>query len=84
MPCAELKMNRASALVQMARVGGVSVGDQLWSRAEQSLAAVQLGHTDLGRQVVPEWRLAYVRAALAFKEGSVQEFIAAIRSTHAR
>jgi hypothetical protein len=60
---------RASALAQMARTARVSPDDQLWSRAEENLAAVEHGHRELGRQVVPEWRLAYVRAALALKDG---------------
>jgi len=67
----EAQFERASALTQMARVGKVSANDQLWSQAEQNLAAVEIGHRNLGRQVVPEWRLAYVRAALALKDGNV-------------
>lgn len=65
----EARFERASALAQMARVARVSPADRLWSRAEENLAAVEHGHRALGAQVVPEWRLAYVRAALALKGG---------------
>jgi hypothetical protein len=67
----EARFERASALTQMARTERVSANDQLWSQAEQNLAAIEIGHRELGRLVVPGWRLAYVRAALAFRDGNV-------------
>jgi cellulose synthase operon protein C len=67
----EARFERASALTQMARIGRVSANDQLWSQAEQNLAAIELGHAKLGRPVVPAWRLAYIRAALALRDGDV-------------
>lgn len=60
----EARFERASALAQMARKAGVSPEDQLWSRADENLALVERG-----AHAVPQWRLAYVRAALAQKDG---------------
>lgn len=64
----EARFERASALTQMARIGRVSANDQLWSQAEQNLTAIELGHAKLGRVVIPAWRLAYIRAALALRD----------------
>ncbi|HEX5994943.1 MAG TPA: peptidoglycan-binding domain-containing protein [Jiangellales bacterium] len=67
----EAQFERASALTQMARVRSVSTGDQLWSRAQRCLDAVEVGQATLRRPVIPEWRLAYVRAAVAMKDGQL-------------
>ena len=65
----EARYELAAALTQMARVGGVEAADQLWSRAEENFAAVVRDREGHGADVVPDWRLAYVRAALALKSG---------------
>lgn len=65
----EARYELAAALTQQARVGGVEAADQLWSRAEENFAAVVRDAEGPGANVVPEWRLAYVRAALALKSG---------------
>lgn len=64
----EARFERASALTQMARIGRVGANDQLWSQAEQNLAAIELGQGKLGRTVIPGWRLAYIRSALALRD----------------
>ncbi|MET0133691.1 MAG: peptidoglycan-binding domain-containing protein [Kibdelosporangium sp.] len=65
----QARFELASALTQIARMSGVEAADQLWSRAEENFAKVQ--HSRLN--VVPEWRLAYVRAALALRAGELDE-----------
>ncbi|QQQ80033.1 peptidoglycan-binding protein [Saccharothrix sp. 6-C] len=65
----EARYELAAALTQLARVGGVEAADQLWSRAEENFAAVVRDADGPGATVVPDWRLAYVRAALAVKSG---------------
>ncbi|GAB2967155.1 AAA family ATPase [Saccharothrix stipae] len=65
----EARYELAAALTQMARVGDVEAADQLWSRAEENFAAVVQDRDGPGAEVVPDWRLAYVRAALAVKSG---------------
>ncbi|MFE9747874.1 peptidoglycan-binding protein [Saccharothrix saharensis] len=67
----EARYELAAALTQVARVGGVEAADQLWSRAEENFAAVVREQDGSGADVVPDWRLAYVRAALALKSGDV-------------
>ncbi|MCC8243302.1 peptidoglycan-binding protein [Saccharothrix luteola] len=67
----EARYELAAALTQMARQGGVEAADQLWSRAEENFSAVVRDRDDFGADVVPDWRLAYVRAALALKSGDV-------------
>ncbi|PSL57192.1 putative peptidoglycan binding protein [Saccharothrix carnea] len=62
----EARYELAAALTQLAMASGAEAADQLWSRAEENFAAVL---RDQGAGVVPEWRLAYVRAALALKSG---------------
>ncbi|MEU4746764.1 hypothetical protein AB0G02_40790, partial [Actinosynnema sp. NPDC023658] len=65
----EARYELAAALTQMARLGGVTAADQLWSRAEENYTAVVREQRRRGVDVVPDWRLAYVRAALALKCG---------------
>ncbi|NUS63861.1 MAG: hypothetical protein HOQ46_09440, partial [Saccharothrix sp.] len=65
----EARYELAAALTQLARVGGVEAADQLWSRAEENFAAVLRDAEGPGADVVPQWRLGYVRAALALKSG---------------
>ncbi|MCE6998161.1 peptidoglycan-binding protein [Saccharothrix sp. S26] len=65
----EARYELAAALTQVARVDGVEAADQLWSRAEENFAAVVRDRAEPGVDVVPDWRLAYVRAALALKSG---------------
>ena len=69
----EARYELAAALTQLARVGGVEAADQLWSRAEENFAAVV---RDAGTHVVPQWRLGYVRAALALKSGDTATALA--------
>lgn len=67
----EARYELAAALTQLARQGGAEAADQLWSRAEENFSAVVRDRDDFGADVVPDWRLGYVRAALALKSGDV-------------
>lgn len=63
----------ASAQTQLARMSGAEAADQQWSRAEENVSAVERAHQQLGTEVVPRWRMAYVRAALALKADELDE-----------
>jgi hypothetical protein len=54
----------ARAKIDLARRGGAPTDDKVWGEAEEALARVDQLQLDFGR-VVPEARLAFVRAALA-------------------
>jgi cellulose synthase operon protein C len=69
----EANFELACALTELARARRVAPDDQLWSRAEQSLSAVERGEEKVGSRVIPSSALAYVRAGLALKDGRVDE-----------
>jgi len=69
----EAHFERGCALSEQARMQSVPRDDQLWSLAEESLAAVERGQATLGRRVIPAAGVAYLRAGLALKDGRVEE-----------
>jgi cellulose synthase operon protein C len=69
----EAQFEQGKAQSELARMRDVPRDDQLWSAAEESLAAVERGQAELGRRVIPAAGVAYLRAGLALKDGRIEE-----------